>query len=106
MSDDAPRIVLTTLPTREAARSVARTLVGERLAACVNMIAIDSTYLWDGNVLEEPEILLLIKTRQAKLALLESRLRSIHPYEVPELVVVDPDRVAEPYLAWLVESTK
>lgn len=99
---DVARILLTTAPP-DVAQTIARTLVDERLAACVNLVAgVRSVYRWEGAVQDDPETLLVIKTTQAALPRLEPRLATLHPYEVPEHVVLEPTEVAAPYLAWLV----
>ena len=94
-------IVLTTTGTPEDAKSLARSLVEERLAACVNIIPIDSVYPWDGSVQEDSERLLVIKTTRERLAGLETRLHELHPYDVPEFVAVRTEYVADAYKAWL-----
>ena len=106
MSDAAPRVVLVTAPDPEVARQLARTLVEERLIACANLLpGVTSVYRWEGAVQEEPEVLLVLKTRAGRLPELEARLGDLHPYDVPELVALDPSHVAAPYFAWLQAST-
>jgi periplasmic divalent cation tolerance protein len=101
------RVVLSTIGSSDdAARRIARKLVEERLAACVNMMPIESCYSWKGKLVEDVEVLLVIKTTAARLAELERRLHEIHPYTVPEFVVIDPGHVAEPYLSWLTQTVK
>ena len=97
-------IVLTTLPDSHA-DEVASTLVGERLAACVNVHGpMRSTYRWKGVVETEPERQLVIKTTASKLPALEARLRALHPYELPEFIVLRPESAGEQYAAWARES--
>jgi periplasmic divalent cation tolerance protein len=94
-------IVLTTMPDDARSDELARTLVDERLAACVNVYgAMMSTYRWKGTVERDPERQLVIKTTRARLAALESRLRALHPYELPEFIVVAPESASEAYAAW------
>jgi len=98
--------VLSTTGREQEARSIARQLVEERLAACVNILGpIRSVYRWRGAVEEEPEFLLLIKTRAILLPRLERRLIELHSYEVPEMLALAPSGGSPAYLAWLVEST-
>jgi periplasmic divalent cation tolerance protein len=100
-------IVLTTLGADADASAIARALVDERLAACVNVLPpMTSTYRWNGRVEEEREQQLVIKTAAARVDALEARLRELHPYEVPEFLVVRVDRGSEAYLSWLAESAK
>lgn len=83
-------------------REIAHTLVTERLAACVNVIpAICSIYLWKGNVEDEQEELLVIKTHSQKWGALEKRVKEIHPYELPEIICFSIKDGYAPYLEWL-----
>lgn len=96
------RIVLTTVVSTDAAVTLARTLVEERLAACVNIVdRIQSIYRWEGSIQQEAEVLLIIKTTAAQCERLRARLDEIHPYEVPEFVAIEPAVVSERYLEWL-----
>jgi len=97
-------IVLTTID-EERADEVAAALVHERLAACVNVYGpMRSTYRWKGAVETEPERQLVIKTTAVRLPALEARLRSIHPYELPEFIVIRPEAAGEEYAAWVRQS--
>lgn len=94
-------IVLTTI-SDERADEVASRLVEERLAACVNVHGpMRSTYRWKGSVEQEPERQLFIKTRAEKLPALEKRLREIHPYELPEFIVIRPESASAAYENWV-----
>jgi periplasmic divalent cation tolerance protein len=100
-------VVLTTAPDEAVARRLARTLVEERLAACGNVVPMAaSIYRWKGALVEEPECLLILKTRAPRLAALFARLREIHPYSVPEILALPVERGHAPYLAWLAEETR
>ena len=102
-----PVIVLTTAGTAFDVAALARELVEQRLAACVNIIPrIESIYRWQGRIETGAEQLLLIKTTRERLDALRAALLARHPYEVPEFVLIQPDEVAEPYRAWLVESVR
>lgn len=95
-------VVLTTCPNPEVARKLAERLVSEELAACVNVIpGISSHYRWKGKIECEVEHLLLIKTHQARLEVLEQVLRGVVPYETPELIVLPLIAGSEDYLSWL-----
>jgi periplasmic divalent cation tolerance protein len=99
-------IVLTTVPADADGRALARTLVGERLAACVNLLApMDSVFRWEGQVEEEREQQLVMKTSHTRVAALWDRLRELHPYEVPEFLVVPILDGSDAYLRWVGEST-
>ena len=98
------RIVLTTIGSETDALGLARTLIDERLAACVNVLpAMVSVYRWKGSVEQEKEHQVVIKTSADRLAALEIRLRQLHPYELPEFLVLDVGGGAS-YLAWVRES--
>jgi periplasmic divalent cation tolerance protein len=94
-------IVLTTFAVGKAL-AVARTLVDERLAACVNVLApMTSVYRWKGQVEQEGEEQVVIKTTADRLAALEARLGDLHPYELPEFLVVTADSGSDAYLRWV-----
>ena len=98
-------IVLTTVATPEDAQRLADGLLEQRLAACVQILAIQSAYRWKGAVQREPEQLLLIKTRVALYSAVEAHLRAHHPYEVPEIVLVPIAAGSPDYLRWLAAET-
>ena len=99
-------VVLTTLPADADAVTLGRTLVEERLAACVNVLpAMTSLYRWEGKVQEDREQQLVIKTRESRVAALAARLRELHPYSVPEFLVLTVSDGSDDYLRWVVEST-
>ena len=104
MSSQTPEalLVLTTCPDEAVAERLARQLVEAGLAACVSrMPGLRSTYRWQGRVEDEPEVLLLIKTVATRFQELEMRLKSLHPYEVPEIIAVPIVRGSSDYLSWL-----
>ena len=97
------RVVLITAPDEETARRLARGLVGEGLAACVNLIdRVQSIYRWEGAVEESAEVLMIAKTTTSALEAAQSWLVANHPYDVPEFVALKPESVEPAYLAWLV----
>ena len=99
-------IVLTTLPIEADAAAIASSLVEERLAACVNVLpAMQSTYRWQGTVEREAERQIVIKTSGPRVAALWERLRDLHPYEVPEFVVIPIVDGNQAYLNWIGETT-
>ena len=99
-------LVFSTFPTADKAREVGRVLVGERLAACVNVLpAITSIYVWQGEHKESEEALAFIKTRREHYATLEKRLRELHPYEVPEIIAVEIAAGLLVYLQWIAAQT-
>ncbi|HVA68937.1 MAG TPA: divalent-cation tolerance protein CutA [Candidatus Binataceae bacterium] len=99
------RLVIVTAGDERQAASIARTLVDERLAACVNMIGpIRSVYRWRDAVEDESEYLLLVKTRAAMYKRVEARVTELHGYEVPEVLAITPSAGSARYLEWLGES--
>ena len=98
-------LCMTTCPDEGSARAIADALVEERLAACVNRLpGVQSTYRWKGEVCREPEQMLLIKTAGERFEAMKSRLLALHPYELPELIVVEVTSGHAAYLDWVVES--
>jgi periplasmic divalent cation tolerance protein len=103
---ESARLVLTTAPDREQATRIARALVERSLAACANLLpGARSIYRWQGAIEESDEVLVVLKTTQARIRELERALLELHPYEVPECVVLAPFHVEGKYLAWLVGET-
>ena len=95
-------VVLCTMPDSEAAHAVATTLVSEHLAACINITGpMTSIYHWEGQLEQATEHLLLIKTAAATYPQLETRLKALHPYEVPEILALPVADGLASYLAWL-----
>jgi periplasmic divalent cation tolerance protein len=100
-------LVLTTLPDRTSAERIAEALVTARIAACVNMLTgCTSVYRWQGTVECADEVPLLIKTTHAAYARLETVLRELHPYELPEIVALPVTAGLPAYLDWVVQETK
>jgi periplasmic divalent cation tolerance protein len=98
-------IVLTTVGADADAADLARTLVDQRLAACVNIVSgVTSIYRWKDAVEEDAEQLLVIKTRADLVEALQARLRELHPYELPEFLVLPVKGGSEGYLTWLRDS--
>jgi periplasmic divalent cation tolerance protein len=97
-----PIVILTTCPDQAVAARIARELVESGLAACVSRVGpVHSTYRWQGAIQDEPEVLLVIKTITARFAELEMRLKSLHPYEVPEIIALPVAAGSAEYLSWL-----
>jgi periplasmic divalent cation tolerance protein len=98
-------LVLTTFGASTDVAPIARTLVQERLAACVNILPVmTSIYRWKGSLEEDREQQVLIKTTNDRVQALEGRLRQLHPYDVPEFIVVPACGGSAAYLGWVVES--
>ncbi|MFT5050947.1 MAG: periplasmic divalent cation tolerance protein [Chlamydiales bacterium] len=96
------RVVLMTAPSRGSGLELARALVAERLIACVNVVdGVTSVYRWEGHVEEAREVLMVAKTVRGRVEQLEQRLVELHPYDVPEFVVLAPEHVEGRFAAWL-----
>lgn len=99
-------VVFSTFPSPEKAAEVAKTLVTEQLAACVNMVgSVRSIYRWQGELSDDTETLAIIKTTSERLDALQARLVALHPYEVAEVIVLPVTGGHAPYLAWVTEQT-
>jgi periplasmic divalent cation tolerance protein len=100
-------VVLVTAPDARVAKRLAEALVGERLAACVTALpGASSTYRWKGKIERAKETVLLIKTRKSLAKRLERRVRELHPYEVPEFLVIPVAAGSRGYLDWIGDSTR
>jgi periplasmic divalent cation tolerance protein len=101
-SGEAVHVVLVTAPDAESAARIARTLIEEGLAACVNLVpGMRSIYRWQGAVQEDAESLLIAKTRAGLVPALAARVRALHPYELPEVIALPVVAGSEPYLDWV-----
>ena len=99
-------VVLTNLPDEASAQALATTLVTERLAACVNLLApCRSIYRWQGGIESAQEVPMLIKTTAERYPALEAAIRGHHPYELPEIIAVPIDHGLPEYLAWVTAET-
>ena len=99
------KLILCTFPNTEQARQIGTVLVERQLAACVNLVpAVESIYRWQGKVETASEVLAIFKTRADGFPAFERALTELHPYEVPEIIAIEPADVAAPYLAWLLSS--
>lgn len=98
-------VVLVTTPSADVAAELARTLVGERLAACGNVLpGLRSIYRWQGAVQEDAEALLILKTTRARFEPLRDRVLALHPYEVPEVIALPVEAGSAAYLDWIASS--
>lgn len=95
-------MVLTTCPDESVAGKIARDLLEAGLAACVSRVGpVHSTYRWQEAIQDEPEVLLVIKTTDTRYPELEMRLKSLHPYQVPEIIALPVSGGSADYLSWL-----
>lgn len=99
-----PTVYITAPP--DAATELARTLVEEQLAACVNQFEIQSVYRWEGEIHDDPEVALLAKTTGDRYDELEDRISELHPYDVPCIERFDEDQIAPAFEEWVVTETR
>ncbi len=99
-------VVLCTCPDDPTAERIARELVSDRLAACVNRSGWRSTYRWHGALHDDSEVLLIIKTVRSRFEELERRLKALHPYQVVEIIALPVAAGSERYLEWMAEETE
>jgi periplasmic divalent cation tolerance protein len=100
-------LVYCSCPDAASADTIAAALVEERLAACVTALpGARSTYRWQGRVEQAQEVLLMIKTARERLDALTTRIRALHPYELPEVIAVEAAGGLAPYLQWVTEQSR
>ncbi|WNG61720.1 divalent-cation tolerance protein CutA [Archangium gephyra] len=100
-------LVMVTAPTADKAAELARALVEEGLAACGNVVpGLRSIYRWEGKVHDEPEVLLLLKTRASHFEALRERVVQLHPYQCPEVLRLDVPEGHAPYLQWIRDNVR
>jgi periplasmic divalent cation tolerance protein len=99
-------VLMTTTPTRDQAVRIAKLLVDEKLAACVQLLPMESFYFWKGKTQNEAELLVLIKTRTALFEKTIARIREVHSYDVPEIVALPFSAGFAGYLNWIDEVTE
>lgn len=99
-------LVLVTASSVEEANSIARSLVEEQLAACVSRFPVRSTYTWQGNIEEDEEWQLVVKTDLSQFDRIEARIRQLHSYDVPEIVAIPLENGSEAYLNWIGENVR
>ena len=101
------RLVMVTAPDSDTAVGLARGLVEQRLAACANLVpGVTSVYRWEGELHQDAEVLMLIKTRAEHLPAIEAYLARHHPYQIPECLSLDPASIESRYRAWWSAETQ
>ena len=101
-----PVIIVSTFPDKTSITKIANQLVKKKLTACVNIMKISSVYSWKGKIENQPEYLALFKTTKKNQPVLKKELRKLHPYDIPEIAEINVDSINQPYLKWLVDSTR
>jgi periplasmic divalent cation tolerance protein len=103
---DEIRVVFVTAPDAETGARIARALVEERLIACANLVpGIRSIYRWQGQVADEAEVLLVLKTRASRCEAVAARVQALHPYALPEVVALPVVDGSEAYLDWVLAES-
>ena len=100
-----PTIIVSTFPDKKSITKIANDVVKSKLAACVNITKISSIYAWQGKIENTPEYLALFKTTTKNKKSLKEKIKTAHPYDVPEIAEIDVDSINKPYLDWLIDST-
>jgi uncharacterized protein involved in tolerance to divalent cations len=98
--------VLSTAPSEAEAETIAEALVVEKLAACVQFTPVRSRYVWKDELVRDDEVLLIIKSRRGLFEAIVQRIRALHAYEVPEVVMLEIADGASDYLAWIEDRTR
>ena len=106
MPDTGVSVVLVTVPDAGVGRRLARALLQERLVACANLVpGVTSLYRWEGELQEEEEVLLVMKTRSELVPGLAARIPELHPYELPEVLALRADDGLPAYCRWVMDET-
>ncbi|MEX2719538.1 MAG: divalent-cation tolerance protein CutA [Candidatus Sigynarchaeum springense] len=99
-------VVVSTVPNEDVGKKIASTLLAKKLVPCVNIIPnVRSIYTWKGEVHDEPELVMIMKTRASLFESLRDEIKANHPYEVPEIIAVPVLNGYPPYLDWIRENT-
>jgi periplasmic divalent cation tolerance protein len=107
MKDKEFLVILCSCPDHETARRIAHDLVSGSLVACVNVVpGLRSIYRWNGSVQDDAEVMMILKTTGDRLEAARARLVELHPYDVPEFIALAASDGHDPYLQWVVDSTR
>lgn len=100
-------VINCTVPDKKVAKEITKVLMKHKLAACVSMVdKVHSIFSWDGDICEEKEVLMMIKTRRANYGKIKLVIEELHPYTVPEIIALPIVDCSEDYLKWLVKETE
>jgi len=100
-------VIYCTVPDKKTAEKIAKVLVEEKLAACVSIVdKIQSFFAWDGNLCNEKELLLIIKTKRTNFDKIRFLIEEQHPYNVPEIIALPVVNCSEEYMRWLAHETE
>ena len=100
-------VIYCTVPSKKIAKNITKVLMKHKLAACVSMIdKVQSVFSWDGEICQEKEVLMMIKTRRANYGKVKLVIEDMHSYSVPEIIALPIVDCSEDYLKWLVKETE
>lgn len=99
-------LIFTTARNKKTAHGIGKVLLKERLIACYNLFSVESAYWWDEKIVDDREILMILKTKSISFSKIEAYIKKYSGYEVPEIVLVQAQKVNLPYLNWLKNETK
>ncbi len=100
-----PTIIVSTYPDKKSIIKISNELVKTKIVACVNITKISSVYAWQGKIENVSEYLALFKTTNKNKKILKEKIKSTHPYNVPEIAEIEVNSINKPYLDWLIDST-
>jgi periplasmic divalent cation tolerance protein len=100
-----PTIIVSTYPDKKSILKISNELVKTKIVACVNITKISSIYTWQGKIENTSEYLALFKTTNKNKKILKEKIKSTHPYDVPEIAEITINSINKPYLDWIVDST-
>ena len=100
-----PIIIVSTYPNKKSITKIANELVQNKIAACVNITKISSIYSWQGKIENASEYIALFKTTQKNKKSLKEKIKTSHPYDIPEIAEINITSINTSYLKWLIEST-
>jgi periplasmic divalent cation tolerance protein len=104
---DEPIVVFVSVPNEQESLTIARTLVREKLAACINLFPrVRSIYRWEGEICDEPECYLIIKTRRDLFPAVQERIKALHSYDVPEIIALPIIKGLPSYIEWIGRETE
>jgi periplasmic divalent cation tolerance protein len=100
-----PTIIVSTYPDKKSIIKISSELVKNKTVACVNFTKISSIYAWQGKIENTTEYLALFKTTSKNKKILKEKIKSTHPYDVPEIAEITVNSINKPYFDWLIDST-
>jgi len=100
-----PIIIVSTYPDKKSITKISKEFVNDKIVACVNITKISSIYSWQGKIEDTSEYLAIFKTTSKNKKILKEKIKSSHPYDVPEIAEITVNSINQPYLKWLIDST-